>query len=154
MDEKKEKATLKISDDRTYELKVKTVDDKLKIYYETNRAKVEWPGVNVFSEEDVRANKSPGYYILYNDGCNKNTWGGFPGPELYFPPVLNATEGIGSNITGVPIGPYIKHREFSLLWIIILAIIGGLAVVIGVGWVVYNRFFRREIEEEIFWRNE
>jgi hypothetical protein len=235
MDEKKEKATLKISDDRTYELKVKTVDDKLKIYYETNRAKVEWPGVNVFSEEDVRANESPRYYIHYNDGCNKDSWGPYSGPELYFPPVLtdpsvspaegtykeqfvykvdvmdeegdnlnvtlyildsegseiyndthvingpeakggktvswvykfteaaaadsefkyyfSATDGIVSNTTGVHVGPYIKYREFRPLWII-LAIIAGLAVVSGVLWVVHNRYFKREIEEEIFWQNE
>jgi hypothetical protein len=61
---------------------------------------------------------------------------------------LNATEGIASNITGVPIGPYIKHSEFSLLWII-LAIIAGLAVVSGLVWVVYTKYFRRVIEEEI-----
>jgi hypothetical protein len=48
MDEKKEKATLKISDGRTYELKVKTENGMLKIYYATNRALVEWRGVNVF----------------------------------------------------------------------------------------------------------
>jgi hypothetical protein len=64
-----------------------------------------------------------------------------------------ATDGMVSNTTGVRLGPDIKHSEFSLLWII-LAIIAGLAVVIGVGWVIYTRYFRREIEEELFWRNE
>ena len=118
------------------------------LYDDANRTRVEWRGVNVFSEEDVRANESPRYYIHYNDGYNKDSWWR-SGPELYFTPILNATEGIASNITGVPIGPYIKHKEFSFLWIIILAIIGGLAVVIGVLWMVYKRYFRREIEEEI-----
>jgi hypothetical protein len=200
------------------------------LYDDANIARVEWPSVNVFNEEDVRANESPGYYIHYNDGCNKDIWGGFPGPELYFPPVLTdpsvspaegtykeqfvykvdvmdeegdnlnvtlyildsegseiyndthvingseakggktvswtyrfteeaaadsefryyfcATDGIVSNTTGVRVGPYIKHSEFSLLWII-LAVIGGLAVVIGLLWLGYKRYFRREIEEEI-----
>jgi hypothetical protein len=66
---------------------------------------------------------------------------------------FSATDGIVSDTTGVRLGPYIKYRESSLLWII-LAIIAGLAVVIGVLWVVHNRYFKREIEEEIFWRNE
>jgi hypothetical protein len=200
------------------------------LYDDANRARVEWPGVNVFNKEDVRANESPGYYIHYNDGYNKDSWWR-SGPELYFPPVLTdpsvspaegtckeqfeykvdvmdeegddvnvtlyifdsegseiynethvingseakrgktlswiyrfteaaaadsefryyfcATDGIASNTTGVGVGPYIKHREFSLLWIIILAIIAGLAVVCGVLWVVYTKYFRREIEEEI-----
>jgi hypothetical protein len=61
-----------------------------------------------------------------------------------------ATDGIVSNTTGVRVGPYInKHSEFSLLWIIILAIIAGLAVVSGVLWVIYAKYFRRVIEEEI-----
>jgi hypothetical protein len=62
---------------------------------------------------------------------------------------FSTTDGIVSNTTGVRVGPYIKHSEFSLLWIIILAIIAGLAVVIGVLCVVYTRYFKREIEEEI-----
>jgi hypothetical protein len=205
------------------------------LYDDANIAKVEWRGVNVFNESDVRVNESPRYYIRYNDGCNKGSWGR-SGPELYFPPVLTdpsvspaegtykeqfeykvhvtdeegddvnvtlyivdsegaeiynktrvingseakrgktlswiynfteeaaadsefryyfcATDGIASNITGVHVGPYIKHSEFSLLWIIILAIIAGLAVVCGVLWVVYTKYFKREIEEELFWRNE
>jgi hypothetical protein len=118
------------------------------LYDDANIATVEWRGVNVFNETDVRANESPGYYIHYNDGCNKDSKG-FPGPELYFTPVLNATEGIAYNTTGVHTGPYIKYREFSLLLIIILAIIAGLAVVSGVLWVIYTKYFRREIEEEI-----
>lgn len=200
------------------------------MYDDANRAKVEWRGVNVFNKEDVRANESPRYYIHYNDGCNKDSWGLFSGPELYFPPVLTdpsvspdegtykeqfvynvdvmdeegadvnvtlyivdserseiynethvingteakggkteswiysgfteaaadtafsyyfcATDGIASNTTGVHVGPYIKHSEFSLLWII-LAIIAGLAVVSGVLWLAYTKYFRREVEEVI-----
>jgi hypothetical protein len=201
------------------------------LYDDANIAKVEWPGVNVFNECDVRVNESPGYYIHYNDGCNKDFWERQEGPKLYFPPVLtdpsvspaegtykeqfeykvnvtdeegddvnvtlyivdsegnkkynethvingteakggiteswiyrfteeaaadsefryyfSATDGIVSNTTGVRVGPYIKHSEFSLLWIIILVIIAGLAVVSGVLWVGYKRYFKRVIEEEI-----
>jgi hypothetical protein len=57
------------------------------LYDDANIAKVEWRGVNVFNKEDVRANESPGYYIHYNDGYNKDSWWR-SGPELYFPPVL------------------------------------------------------------------
>jgi hypothetical protein len=199
------------------------------LYDDANIAKVEWRGVNVFNESDVRVNESPGYYIHYNDGCNKDFWERQEGPKLYFPPVLTnpsvspeegtykeqfeynvdvmdeagydvnvtlyiidsdgnkkynethvingseakrgkteswtykfteaaaadsefryyfcATDGIVSDTTGVRLGPDIKHSEFNLLWIIILAIIVGLALTGG--WVVYTRFFKREIEEEI-----
>jgi hypothetical protein len=113
MDEKKEKATLKISDDRTYELKVKTEDDKLKIYYETNRAKVEWPGVNVFSEEDaeanVTANESPKYYIRYIDGKNDGILGPFSGPNLTnSPPNLTKSTVIPDG------GPYDTQFEYKV----------------------------------------
>jgi len=113
MDEKKEKATLKISDGRTYELKVKIENDMLKIYYETNRAKVEWPGVNVFSEEDaeanVTANESPKYYIRYIDGKNDGFLGPFSGPNLTnSPPNLTKSTVIPDG------GPYDTQFEYKV----------------------------------------
>ncbi len=52
----------------------------------TNRATVEWRGVNVFREEDAKAkaNESQRYYIHYNDGWNKD-FKGFSGPVLSEP---------------------------------------------------------------------
>ncbi|MBE9593734.1 MAG: hypothetical protein IMF19_09665, partial [Proteobacteria bacterium] len=58
------------------------------LYDDANIAKVEWHGVNVFNESDVRVNESPEYYIRYNDGYNKGFWGLYPGPKLFFPPNL------------------------------------------------------------------
>jgi hypothetical protein len=86
MDEKKEKATLKISDDQTYELKVKTENGKLKIYYVN--AVVEWREVNVFSKEDARANESPRFYIYFTEGYN-NVILEKSVPKLNYPPLLS-----------------------------------------------------------------
>jgi hypothetical protein len=112
MDEEEEKATLEISDGRTYELKVKTEDDMLKLYYTTNSALVEWRDVNVFSEEDaeanVTANESPKYYIHYIDGKNDGILGPFSGPNLTnSPPNLTKATVIPDG------GPYDTQFEYT-----------------------------------------
>jgi hypothetical protein len=63
------------------------------MYNKTNMAKVEWRDVNAFSKDDVEAEESPKYYILYNDSING--YSKFSGPELNSAPVL-------SNYTVIP----------------------------------------------------
>lgn len=63
MDEKKEKAILRISDGRTYELKVKTEEGKLNIYKKDKRANIE----NQISPNARRFLKElPGYFLVGN----------------------------------------------------------------------------------------
>jgi hypothetical protein len=123
MDGKKEKATLKISDGQTYELKVKTEDGMLKIYYV--RALVEWRAVRVFSQEDaiasVKANESPQYYIRYNDGYNNSLWGPYIGPTLTnSPPVLSVPnvfplEGTYNNLFVYKV--YVSDKDGDDVWV-------------------------------------
>jgi hypothetical protein len=58
------------------------------MYDESNIATVEWRDVKVFSEEDVKAEESPKYYILYNDSCNYGSRE-FTGPKLNSAPNLS-----------------------------------------------------------------
>jgi hypothetical protein len=109
MDEKKEKATLKISDDQTYELKVKMENGKLKIYYV--RALVKWDNINVFSKEDARANKSPRFYIYFTEGYNKDILEK-SGPKLNYPPLLSSpTVSPGNGTVGDSFEYKVKVRD-------------------------------------------
>jgi hypothetical protein len=152
MDEKKEKATLEISDGRTYELKVKTENGKLNIYYV--KALVEWRDVNVFSKEDVKANETPRFYICYTDRYN-NDFQEKEGPKLNYTP--------DSDHKGVGQGINLSERVQALLGWLSLPIIVALAVAVialAVIIVILLRYMyivlrwlrkrgKREIEEEI-----
>jgi hypothetical protein len=149
MDEEEEKATLKISDGRTYELKVKTENDMLNIYYV--RALVEWRGIKVFSKEDAKANESPRFYIYFTDRYN-NDFLEKEGPKL------NDTPGIHK---GVGPGINLSERVQALLGGLSLPVIVAVAVIaLAVIIVTSLRYLYivlkwlrksgiREIEEEI-----
>jgi hypothetical protein len=159
MDEKKEKATLKISDGRTYELKVKTENGMLKIYYATNRALVEWRGVNVFTIEDARANETPRFYIYYTDRYNNDFLEGF-GPNLSYaflvvssyyevksPGIMSGlSERVRTLLGGLPL-PIIVAVAVIALAVIIVTSLRYLYIVLR--WL--RKRGKREIEEEIVW---
>jgi hypothetical protein len=159
MDEKKEKATLEISDGRTYELKVKTENGMLKIYYATNRALVEWRGVNVFSKEDARANETPRFYIYYTDGSNNGFLEGF-GPNLSYaflvvssyyevksPSIMSGlSERVQTLLGGLPL-PIIVAVAVIAIAVIIVSLLRYLYIVLR--WL--RKRGKREIEEEIVW---
>jgi hypothetical protein len=152
LDEEKEKATLKLSDDQTYELKVKTENGKLNIYYV--RARVEWPDVNVFSKEDVKANETPRFYIYYTDRYI-NDFLEKEGPKLDDTPGIQ--KGVGG--PGINLSEWIQRLLEGLSLPIIVAVavaVIALAVIIVTSlrylYIVLKWLRKsgiREIEEEI-----
>ena len=111
-DNKKKKATLEISDDRIYNLKLRKEDDKLKVYGESIYFKTETPD---FKPTIRHARLNPGKYPLFSSQVD--------GPVEYMenpsnPPMLieNETEGkkekmISWNIKGDPCKDIRMHEE-------------------------------------------
>lgn len=74
--------TLKVySPGRKEDYTIGTREIKSWMYDETNRTKVEWLDVTIFSKEDAKDTEPSKYFIYYNDGKNKGFWE-FSDPEI------------------------------------------------------------------------